>query len=313
MSSNNAGRYSMLSMPVPGSTGTGLDQLVNAIFADTGLAGANTAPDLLGGAAAANAMNQIILEAAAATGAATDGIFTANEVVAMNAWIRTHRLTEWTTLHGDDEGTEETGFHRVQNDGGNLKYRGEALIDTVADGIYHLGFEIRDNRFVNEDGNANATVEQVAAWLTQFFTDHSLTGSGLDRITDLIMADAGLPMKTHEADIAGGADAANSLNQLIKDGLAAVGGLDDGKVSTADVIALNAWIRADATRFARFIELHGDDENGSETGYHLVQNDGATTRFFGKNLVNTVADGIYHIGFEIVDGRFRNEVGRAHV
>jgi hypothetical protein len=88
MSSNKAGRFSMLSAPVTGTTGTGLDQLVNAIFADTGLAGANTAPDLLGGAAAANAMNQIILEAAAATGAATDGIFTANEVVAMNAWIR---------------------------------------------------------------------------------------------------------------------------------------------------------------------------------------------------------------------------------
>jgi hypothetical protein len=114
MSSNTAGRYSMLSIPVPGTTGTGLDQLVNAVFADTGLAGANTAPDLLGGAAAANAMNQIILEVVAATGAATDGLFTANEVVAMNAWIRTHRLTEWTALHGDDEGAEETGFHLVQ-------------------------------------------------------------------------------------------------------------------------------------------------------------------------------------------------------
>jgi Ca2+-binding RTX toxin-like protein len=270
------------------------------------------APELLGGAGAANGLNQIILEAAAATGAAADSLFTATEVIAMNAWIREHRLTEWTGLHGDDEGGEETGFHLIQNDGGNLQHRGQALFDTVADGIYHLGFEIRDNRFLNEDGDANASVDQVAAWLTQFYTDHSRTGSGLDRITNLIMADAGLPMKTPEADIGGGADAANSLNQLIMDGLAAVGALGDGKVSTADVIAVNAWIRADATRLARFIELHGDDENGSETGYHLVQNDGATTKFFGKNLVNTVADGVYHIGFQIVDGRFRNEDGDAN-
>ncbi|WP_413905679.1 beta strand repeat-containing protein [Candidatus Skiveiella danica] len=312
MSSNKAGRFSMLSAPVTGTTGTGLDQLVDAVFSDTGLSGANMATDLLGGAAAADGLNQIILDAAAATGAATDRIFTASEVIAMNAWIREHRLPEWTALHGDDEGAEETGFHLIQNDGGNLKYRGDALFDTVADGIYHLGFEIRDNRFLNEDGDANASVNQVAAWLTQFFTDHSRTASGLDRITNLIMADAGLPMKTLEAEIAGGADAANSINQLIMDGLTAVGALGDGKVSTADVIALNAWIRADATRLARFIELHGDDENGSETGYHLVQNDGATTRFFGKNLVNTVADGVYHIGFEIVDGRFRNEDGDAN-
>ena len=190
MSSNRAGRYSIATTPSHGSTGSGLDQLVEAVFLDTGLAGANTATDLQGGAAAADAMNQIILMAAAATGAASDGVFTAAEVVAMNTWIRANRLAEWTLLHGDDENGEETGFHLVQNDGGNLKYRGQALIDTVADGIYHLGFEIRDNRFLNEDGDANATVDQVAAWLTQFYTDHSRTASGLGHITDAIMADA---------------------------------------------------------------------------------------------------------------------------
>ena len=312
MSSNRAGRYSINSTPQPGSTGTGLDQLVDAVFLDTGLAGANTATDLQGGAVAANAMNQIILMATAATGAASDGVFTAAEVVAMNTWIRANRLAEWTSLHGDDENGEETGFHLVQNDGGNLKYRGQALIDTVADGIDHLGFEIRDNRFLNEDGDANATVDQVAAWLTQFYTDHSHTASGLDRITNAIMADAGLPKSTPEVDIAAGADSANSLNQLILDGLAATDGLSDGRVSAADVIAVNAWIRGDAARLARFIELHGDDSRIAETGYHKVQNDGATTAFFGKNLVNTVADGIYHIGFEIVDSRFRNEDGNAN-
>ena len=69
---------------VPRAARTGLDQLVDAVFADTGLAGANMAPELLGGAGAADALNQIILEAAAATGAAADSLFTATEVIAMN-------------------------------------------------------------------------------------------------------------------------------------------------------------------------------------------------------------------------------------
>jgi len=313
MSNNQSGKFSMLTKPGAGTTGTGLDQLVEVIFTDTGLAGSNMASELLAGAAAANGLNKIILQAATATGAAADGKFTAAEVVAMNGWIRANKLTEWTALHGDDEGDAETGFHLVQNDGANLQYRGSNLVNTVADGIYHMGFEIKNGSFVNEDGDANASVNQVAAWLTQFYTDHSTTGTGLDRITNTIMADAGLAANISDRDIASGADMANQLNQLIIDGLKASSGWTAGKaVTTADVVALNSWIRADAARYARFLELHGDDENGAETGYHIVQNDGANTPYFGKNLVNTVADGIYHIGFEIRDGRFLNEDGNAN-
>ena len=309
--SNQVKTYSM-TQPVAGTTGTGLDQFVEFIFADNGLAGATDGRDIKGGAAAANSMNQIILEAASATGAAADGKFTVDEVVAMNQYIRANRLAEWTALHGDDENGSETGFHLVQNDGATGKYRGDNLADTVADGVYHLGFEIRDGRFLNEDGDANASVQQVAEWLTQFYTDHSTTNSGLDRITNLIMADAGLDAKIPDADIAGGADAANGLNQMIIDALATTGGAGDGDISAADVAAVNAYIRADAGRLAQFTALHGDDENGSETGFHLVQNDGANTKFFGQNLVNTVADGLYHIGFEIENGRLLNEDGDAN-
>ena len=313
MSNDRAGSFSMLKQPVTGTTGTGLDQLVDVVFSDTSLAGSNTAPNLLAGAAAADGMNQIILQAAAATGAGADGQFTEAEVLAMNGWIRANKLPEWLALHGDDEGNVETGFHLVQNDGAQSQYRGNNLVDTVADGLYHMGFEVQNGRFVNEDGDANATVTQVAAWLTQFYTDHSTTGTGLDRITNAIMADAGLSANISDSDIAQGADQADLLNHLIMDGLKASSGWTEGKaVSVADVTALNAWIRADAGRFAYFLQLHGDDENGEETGYHLVQNDGANTAYFGKNLVNTVADGLYHIGFEIQDGQFLNEDGNAN-
>ncbi len=53
----------------------------------------------------------------------------------------------------------ETGFHLIQGDGSTTRDYGENLIDTVADGLYHAGFNILWGRFLNEDGNANATVE----------------------------------------------------------------------------------------------------------------------------------------------------------
>ena len=304
--------YSTVTSRTNGTTGTGLDQLVDAIHADNSLAGNNSAAEITSGASAADQLNRIIVEAALATGAAADRVFTAAEVVAMNAWIRANRLVQWTALHGDDETAEETGYHQVQNDGADTNYRGQNLLNTVIDGVYHMGFEIQNGAFLNEDGNANATVEQVAGWLTQFWQDRATTGTGLDRAVALIQADAGLAAGTTQADIAGGQDAANGLNQLIAQGLAATNAASDGSISVADVTALNAWIRADATRLAQFTALHGDDENGEETGYHLVQNDGANTPYFGKNLVNTVLDGIYHIGFQIQGANLLNEDGNAN-
>lgn len=301
-----------------GSTGTGLDQWVELIGTDPSLAGNGDAVAIAAGGQAADALNHLILAAARAVGADADGVFTAAEVVAMNAWIRAdaQRLAEWTRLHGDDHDVgdvrEESGFHLVQNNRAGTSYRGDNLIDTVIDGVYHLGFEIRDGAFVNEDGTANATVQQVADWLTQFHVDRATTGTRLDQIPTLIQADWRLAVFNTWADIAAGQAAADALNHLILDGLKALGVTLGGTITPADVVALNAWIRADAGRLARFVALHGDDEDGEETGYHRVQNDGSSTPRFGRSLIDTVADGIYHIGFEIRDGVFLNEDGDAN-
>lgn len=301
-----------------GSTGTGLDQWVELIGTDPSLAGNGDAVAIAAGGQAADALNHLILAAARAVGADADGVFTAAEVVAMNAWIRAdaQRLAEWTRLHGDDHDVgdvrEESGFHLVQNNRAGTSYRGDNLIDTVIDGVYHLGFEIRDGAFVNEDGTANATVQQVADWLTQFHVDRATTGTRLDQIPTLIQADWRLAVFNTWADIAAGQAAADALNHLILDGLKALGVTLGGTITPADVVALNAWIRADAGRLARFVALHGDDEDGEETGFHRVQNDGNTTTAFHNDLVDTIADGLYHFGFEIRDGRFVNEDGDAN-
>jgi Ca2+-binding RTX toxin-like protein len=304
--------YSMVQNLPTGTTGTGLDQTVERIGRDPGLAGANLGTDITGGMTAANQLNQLILEAKQATGVASNGVFTVSDVTAINAWIRANRLAQFTALHGDDDGTTETGFHLVQNDGATQKYRNQNLVDTVFDGLYHIGFEIQNGTFLNEDGNANATVTQVADWLTQFYTDRATTNTGLDRITELIIADQGLAQNISWQEIAGGADAANGLNDLLTTAIATYNLAADGSISESDIVQINNWIRSDSTRYNNFVALHGDDDGTTETGFHLVQNDGAQTTYFAKNLVNTVADGIYHIGFEIQNGQFLNEDGAAN-
>jgi hypothetical protein len=43
---------------------------------------------------------------------------------------------------------------------------GKNAVNTVFDGIYHLGFLTTDkNRLKNEDGNGNASFKDVALWL----------------------------------------------------------------------------------------------------------------------------------------------------
>ncbi len=68
--------------------------------------------------------------------------------------------------------TEETGFHLVQNDGATTRLFGSYnAVNTVADGIYHLGFPVDGNRLLNEDGNRNASLESVAHWLEELLAD----------------------------------------------------------------------------------------------------------------------------------------------
>jgi Ca2+-binding RTX toxin-like protein len=228
----------------------------------------------------------------------------------ISQWIKADsgRLDFFVTNHGDDENGVETGFHLVQNDGGNGTLFGNNLINTVLDGIYHIGFEINsDDRFQNEDGDANAKVSDVADWLTYFYGDQSTTGTGLDRIVDTIKLDRGLNKNTSAADINSGAEAADGLNHLILRALAGTGVYDDHWITRSDLVTINQWIQA--YEYPLFLQLHGDDENGLETGFHLVQSDGAETQYFGNNLINTVADGIYHIGFLIDGDNFENEDG----
>ena len=319
---NTANVYSAYLAAAIGSTGTGLDQLIAWDALDGGLAGANEASALDEGIRAADGLNQLLIQGLQATGNLAKEVLSVADIVAVNAWVRSDatRLARFIELHGDDEGGVATGFHQVQNNGGNRQFDGRALIDTVQDGFYHFGFPLSADgtRFTNEDGDNNALLSDVARWLTALKTNLTSTNTGLDRIVETIVADPGLAANNTWPQIKGGALAADGLNNLIVSGInalnqAGAADTDATRLSEAEVLWINGWIRSDADRYATFVDLHGDDENGVETGYHLVQNDGANTTLFAQNAINTIFDGIYHIGFDItVDGRFANEDGNAN-
>lgn len=167
--------------PTTGTTGTNFDSIIDMIWADTGLTANTSQGDIIGGTQAADAMNTIIVTAIAANGLFDDGLISINDVYTINTYIRANFYDEWVVHHGDDEGNIETGYHLVQDDGGTSMLEYDDLVDSVFDGLYHLGFEINNGIIYNEDGNANATVGHLAHWLTWAMTGGSSVYFGTGR------------------------------------------------------------------------------------------------------------------------------------
>ena len=155
-------------MPVP--TVPGLAALPDFVLSDPGLAANIPLAEIEEGAAAAVLMNEVYAQTITATGVNTDGILTPADVRAMSDYIRANPAlyAQFIEGHGNDEGNVETGYHLVQGDGGAYQFQGRNFINTIGDAIYHIGFVYNGDRFVNEDGDQNERVDDVAGWLNYF-------------------------------------------------------------------------------------------------------------------------------------------------
>jgi hypothetical protein len=258
-------------------------------------------------------MNEVLIEAIIQTGVANDYKITTADTREINDYIYHNYKNQWIKWHGDDEGDTETGFHKVRGNGARTKLFNKNAINKVADNIYHLGFESHlKNRLLNEDGNKNAKYKQIARWLNALLRDDleagtltnpeikeviGDTGTGLDQAIDIIYNDRGLQKRISLGDIRTGARTANEMNRLIVEAIQSTNAATGGKFTTQDVKNINAYLVENHAE--RWAVIHGDDEEqGEETGFHKVQSDGAKTRLYGKNAINKVLDGIYHLGFE---------------
>lgn len=310
-------------MKITGTTGTGLDRLVSLIGADYGLNALIGGAAIREGAASADGMDRLIINGIRALGLANDGVITTADVYALNGYLRSTAWQQFVSLHGDDAGGSESGFHKVKGDGGVTRLFGENAIDTVMDGLYHIAFPIQNGRFLNEDGNANASVSDVATWLNALLAPDlsagtlanakanpfvkGSTGTGLDAVVSLITADQGLAHAIPLSQINAGATAADGLSQILVQAIRATGVADDGTLTSLDMVQVNQWIRAN--RLAEWTHLHGDDNGPYESGFHLVEGDGGRTYLYGEQAVDRVFDGIFHLGFQIDGGMLENEDG----
>jgi len=313
---------------VTGTTGTNLDMFIDVMLTDTGLLRRVPTSDLRAGAEAADGMNHLIVKAIKAEGLGNDGKLTTADIRTINNYIVANDQEQWIEYHGDDEDGEETGYHRVQNDGATTRMFADNVMNSIADGIYHLGFTSNNgNRLLNEDGNKNQRFEKVAWWLGEILKEdleegrlnndefqevEGSTGTTFDKIVPFIYNDEGLLLKISMEDIRAGAYAADGMNKLIVLAMKEVGAADDRYISIDEVRAMNKFLSENY--LAEWTELHGDDENNEETGYHRIQNDGARGIGFNRNIINNLADGVYHLGFPTDNpNRLQNEDGNNNV
>jgi len=313
---------------VSGTTNTKLDMIVNVILTDRGLLRKVPTSDLRAGATAANSMNHLLIEAIKAEGLGNDKKLTTADIRTVNNYLVTNYAAEWAVLHGDDEDGEETGYHRIQNDGATTRMYADNVMNNIADGIYHLGFETnKKDRLVNEDGNANQRFEKVAWWLnsslqkdlqegkfvnSEYHEVEGNTGTSFDKIIPYIYNNEGLIYKVSMDDIREGARTANEMNKLIVEAIRTTGVVQDKYISIDDVKTLNTYLVDNYA--SQWAELHGNDEDDEETGYHRIQNDGAVGSMENRNTINSLADGIYHLGFPTrFKDNLENEDGNKNV
>ena len=195
-------------MPVT-ATSTALESIIRAIQLDPGLIAQTPANEIADGIAAARQLNDVLGQVIELFHLNADGVITPEEMMQISDYVRATPLLHYYFLmgHGNDEGALETGFHKLQNDGGSLLFQGRNMIDTVIDAIYHYGEEYSGGRFVNEDGNQNEEIADVAGWLNYFLNGRTTVfgSSGADMLGS---GDFSLAMATgaHETFLAGDGD-----------------------------------------------------------------------------------------------------------
>lgn len=142
----------------------------NRISIDPGLNAHVSDAEINRGLAAVDSLSEILTTVINRLGVNRDQLLTEADLKAVSNAIRAvpADYQRFVTAHGDDEGDSETGYHLLQNDGGSLMFQGRKFLDTVVDAIFHTGFTYSAGRFVNEDGDANETVADVAGWLNYF-------------------------------------------------------------------------------------------------------------------------------------------------
>lgn len=312
-------------MGIMGTTGTGLDRAITLIADDYGLNMGSSAAAIREGAAAADAMNGLIVSAIKSLGLANDGEITVSDIYSINSYLRSNSLAKFTGLYGTSKNGVESGFQRVLWEGAATRLFDDAGVDRVLNGVYELAFEIKDGHLTSPNNFWGPGVDDVAHWLNSLLAPelaagtlknaaadpqaHGTTGTGLDLLIERLVDDIGLNHRISQKEINDAAKSADGMAKILIQAIRETGVADDRQIDQLDMVDVNRWIRAN--KLAEWTTLHGDDEGAFESGFHTARGDGGREYIFGDLAVDTVADGVFHSGFKIEGDRFQNEDGDA--
>ncbi len=133
--------------------------------------------------------------------------------------------------------------------------------------------------------------------------DFPSSGTTLDRMIPFILNEPGLNNKLPKKDLIEAANSAAQMNLILVKSIRELGIADNKNISAAEVKLLNKHIVANYAQ--EWQKAHGLNSRAGETGFHAIQNKGATTLIRGENGINSVGDSVYHLGYE---SRFPNNL-----
>jgi hypothetical protein len=296
-----------LAFPSDGSDVVGLNKIIEIVQKDkrlnqrTELATVELAIETM------QEMNRIIIEAIIQTGVGNDKKISTADTREINDYIFYNFQEEWIEWHSI--------FSLIVNSGARTLLFGKNAIDIIANSIYHLGFESHTkNNLANESGESDGSYKQVAYWLDNLLREDleagrlfnpeiqeviGESGTGLDRVVEIIYSDEGLQRHISTGDMRIGATSANTLNRMLLEAIEETNAGASGAFTTDNMHAINNYLVSYYTE--AWATAHGSDKENSETGYHKVKNDGAIYQIFDKNAINSVFEGIYQLGFVTPD------------
>jgi len=157
---------------VVGKSNTGLDKIIEIIYNDRGLNKQISTGDMREGAKSANALIQMLLNAIGATHAGKSGLYSIEEIKAINLYLVENYANEWRACYGGKEEDKKWGYQKVQSNRAKTKLYGRDAINKVFDDIFHLGFEKADNQLLsNKDNIKNISFKHVTQWLNNLMAD----------------------------------------------------------------------------------------------------------------------------------------------
>ena len=122
------------------------------------------------------------------------------------------------------------------------------------------------------------------------------TVDALKSIISVLTGDAGLRANVSSVDMSYGISSSRMLNKILAEAIDETGVNEDKIITRSDIIAMSDYIQADPGMVVSFTAFHGND-SGNESGYHLLDNEGAQQTFRGLNVVDVVVDSVFFIGF----------------